>query len=95
MGAAVQRHVREKFSLVNLTGICAGNSDPDGHLVFNQIGQIIVRAVTGGCLFIQISVFIGPGDTPIDKKHIRLVSFGMGDFSELKTPGGRLIVVAA
>jgi hypothetical protein len=95
MGTAIQSHVGEKFGLVNLTGVCAGNSDPDGDLVFNQIGQILVRAVTGGRLFIQISVFIGPGDTPIDKKHIRIVPFGMGDFSKLKTSGCCLIVVAA
>jgi hypothetical protein len=95
MRTAVQSHVREEFGLVNLTGVGAGNSDPDWYPVFNQIGQIIIRAVTRGGLFIQIPVFVGPGDAPIDKKHIRLVPFGMGDFRELETPGRGLNVIAA
>jgi len=47
MGAAVQYHVGIEFCLVNLTGFCTGDSDPDGDFIFDQIGQVIVRAIPG------------------------------------------------
>jgi hypothetical protein len=35
--ACIHGHVREKFCLVNLTSVGAGNSDANGDFVFNQI----------------------------------------------------------
>jgi hypothetical protein len=35
MGGAIEQHVAEKLCLVNLTGICTWQSNPDGDLVFN------------------------------------------------------------
>lgn len=45
MGATVKNHVGEKRCLVNLTGSGTGRSDPDGDLVFDQVGQIVIGTV--------------------------------------------------
>jgi xanthine/CO dehydrogenase XdhC/CoxF family maturation factor len=50
MGAAIQDHVGKEFFLVNLTSIGAGSSDANGHLVFDQVGQVVIGAITGGCV---------------------------------------------
>jgi hypothetical protein len=68
MGAAVQHHVREKVGLVNLTSLGAGNSDPDGHLVIDKIGEIVVGAVPRGRFQIEIPVRIGPHDAAVDQE---------------------------
>jgi hypothetical protein len=43
--AAVQDHVGEESRLVYLTGVGARYSDADLHLVFHEVGQVIIWAV--------------------------------------------------
>ena len=50
MGAPIPDHIGIEFGLVHLTGLGTGDSDPDRDLVFHQIGQIIIGAVSG-CRF--------------------------------------------
>jgi hypothetical protein len=49
MGSAIQDHVGQEFFLVDLTSIGTRNSDANRHLVFDQVGQVVIRAITGGC----------------------------------------------
>ncbi len=55
MRAAFQNHVGEKLCLVNLTILGTGDSDPDRDVILHEIGQIIVRAISGFRLLIKIS----------------------------------------
>jgi len=93
MRTAVQDHIGKEFGLVHLTGLGAGDSDPDGDLLFHQIGQVVVGTVSGRCLYGHISRGIGPLDAVIDKEEMDLVPFGMGDLAELKASGGLLDLV--
>jgi hypothetical protein len=95
MGASIQHHVREEFGLVNLTGLGARNSDSDGHLVVDQIRQIIVGTVSGFGLNAEISLGISPMNAIVDEKQVRLMSFGMGNLGKLETSCGRLVVILA
>ena len=54
MGTPVQNHVGEKFGLVNLTILGAGDSDPDGHGLFHQIGEIVTGGIPGNGLLVQV-----------------------------------------
>ena len=55
MRAALQNHIGEKLCLVNLTILGTGDSDPNRDVVLHEIGQIIVRAISGFRLLIEIS----------------------------------------
>jgi hypothetical protein len=85
MRSTVQDHIGKEFGLVHLTGLGTGDSDPDGDLVFHQIGQIIIRAISSCGFDGHVPSGISPFHPIIDEKQIDLVSFGMGDFTELKT----------
>ena len=75
VGSAVQGHIRKKVCLVYLTGIGARNSDANRDFVFNQIGQIIIRAIIGRCFDIKIAGGIRPQDTIINKEQVDVMSF--------------------
>lgn len=75
MGSTVKNHVRIEVFLVNLTSLGTRNSNADWNLVLDQVWQIIIRAISGRRVDIQISSGISPIHTIVDKKHIRLVSF--------------------
>jgi hypothetical protein len=95
MGAAVQRHVGKKIGLVNLTGIGTGNSDPYGHIVCDQVGQVILGAISGLRFYFQISGFIPPQNGAVDKKQVDRMAFFMGDFGKLETPGSLFVIIVA
>ena len=95
MGAAVKGHVGEEIGLVNLTSFCAGNSDPDKHILFHEIGEIIVGAVACGCFYIEIPFGVGPEHPVVNEEEIHPVFFLTGDLGQLKTPGRLLIVIPA
>jgi hypothetical protein len=75
MGAPIEQHVREKFRLVDLTSFGAWDSNPDGHLVFNQVWQVIIRTVSGWGFHPQVPLGIGPVDAIVNEKNIRWVPF--------------------
>jgi len=75
MGSAVQHHVGEKLRLVNLTSIRTGDSDPDGHFVFDQVWQIVIRTVAGSALHIEIPAGVCPQNTVIIKENIYRMPF--------------------
>ena len=50
MRSTVQYHIGKEFGLVRLTGLGPGDSDPDGDLLFHQIGKAIIRAILGAVL---------------------------------------------
>jgi hypothetical protein len=75
MRATGQNHVGEKLGLVNLTSLCAGDSNPDRDFVFHKIGKIITGTVSGFGFFLKISCGIRPHDTIVDEKQIYLVPF--------------------
>ena len=85
MRSAVQDHIGKEFGLVHLTGLGTGDSDPDGDLIFHQIGKIIIRTIPGYGFDGHVPAGIGPFYPIIDEKQIDLVTFGMGDLTELKT----------
>jgi hypothetical protein len=85
MGSAIQDHIGKKFGLVHLTGLGTGDSDPYGNLVFDQMRQIIIRAIPGGGFHGHVPAGIGPLDPVINEKDIHLVSLRMSDFAELET----------
>jgi hypothetical protein len=85
MRSAVQDHIRKEFGLVHLTGLGTGDSNPDGNLVFHQIGQIIIRAVPRCGFDGHVLRGVSPFHPVINEKDIYLMPFGMSDFSELKT----------
>jgi hypothetical protein len=85
MGCAIEHHVGKEFRLVNLTGICARRSDPDGNLFFEQVRKIVAGAVSGDSLFREIPGVVGPQCAVFDEKDMDIVSFFMGNFGELKT----------
>lgn len=95
MGSTIEDHVGKEIFLVYLTSLGTRNSDPNWNLVFDQIGQIVIRAVTGWCFIIQIPSGICPTNAIVDKENIGLVSLRMSDFGELKTPRCCLIVISA
>ena len=70
----VQNHVGEKFGLVNLTRLDAGNSHPDRHVVFHQIGKIVIGAIAGAGFFIEMPCFVGPHDPAVNKKNVCLMA---------------------
>jgi len=75
MGSSIQNHIGEKLCLVNLTGIGTGDSNSDWNLVFNQVGQIIIRTITGFCFDFKIPLGIRPINAIVNKKQIRLMTF--------------------
>ncbi len=75
MGCTIKKHVRKEFFLVNLTSLGTRNSNANWNLVLDQVWQIIIRAISGWSVDIQISPGISPIHTIVDKKQIRLVSF--------------------
>ena len=95
MGSAVQGHVREKIRLVNLTGICAGSSDAYEHLMFDKVGQEIIRTITCQRFYAEIPRPVSPQDTTVDQKKIYVVALRMSDFGQLKTPGSRPGLISA
>jgi hypothetical protein len=95
MGASIQNHIGEEFGLIHLTGLGAGNSDPDRNFILHQIGQVVIGAIPRGCFDGQISAGIGPFHTIVNKKEIHLMPFGMGDLAKLKTPGGLVDIIFA
>jgi hypothetical protein len=95
MGSAVQGHVREKIRLVNLTGICAGSSDAYEHLMFDKVGQEIIRTITCQRFYAEIPRPVSPQDPTVDQKKIYVMAFGMSDFGQMKTPGRLLGLIFA
>jgi hypothetical protein len=95
MGAPIQNHIGKKFGLVHLTGLGAGNSDPDGDLMLHQIGQIVIGAIARGGFAGQIPGRVGPSDPVVNEKQINLMPLGMGDLAELKTAGGLFHIILA
>jgi hypothetical protein len=95
MRAPIQNHIGEKLGFVHLTGLGAGNSDPDRDLLFHQIGQVIIRAVAGGGFEGQVSAGIGPFYPVVNEKQINRMAFGMGNFTKLKTAGCLVYIVSA
>jgi hypothetical protein len=85
MRSTIQDHIGKEFGLIHLTGLGTGDSNPDGDLVFHQIRQIIIRAISGSGVDSHVPGGIGPFHPIIDEKNIYLMTFGMGDFGELKT----------
>jgi hypothetical protein len=85
MRSPIQDHIGKEFGLVHLTGLGAGDSDPDRNLIFYQIRQIVIRAVLGWGFHRQVSAGIGPVYPIINQKQIDLMPFGMGNFTELET----------
>jgi hypothetical protein len=82
------------FFLVNLTSFGTRDSNSNRDFVFNQIGKIIIRAITRRCFYIQIPLGIRPANPAVDKKEIRFVPLGVGNFGELETPGSGLVIIA-
>jgi hypothetical protein len=95
MRGAVQQHVGEKVGLVNLTGICARRSDPDGNVVFQEVRKIVIRTIPGNGFFIEIQSFVGPSCTFLDKENIDLVPLFVCELGELKTSCSQVDVVFA
>jgi hypothetical protein len=95
MRAAVQDHVGEELRLVNLTSFDAGNSDPDGHFIFDKIGQVVVGTVPGKGFYGHVARFVGPGDSAVDKKQVHIVRLRVSNLCKLKTPGRLLVVILA
>ena len=95
MRTAIQNHVGIKSGLVHLTGLGTGNSDPDGNFLFRQVRQVIPGGIAGYGFLVHVSSLIRPAYPLADKKNVYPVALGMGDFTELKTAGGVLQIVAA
>jgi len=93
MGAAIHHHIGKELCLVNLTGLGARNSDPDGYLVLHQVRQIVVGAIAGPGLCIHVPARIRPHHSVINKENINRMSLGVGDLGELKTPGRTIDLV--
>jgi hypothetical protein len=85
MGSTVEQHIGKELGLVNLTGICARRSDPDGNFVFQEVREIVVRAVPGNGFFLEIPSFVGPQCAVLDKENIDLVTLFVCELGELKT----------
>jgi hypothetical protein len=95
VGAAIQDHVGGKICLVNLTGIGAWNSDSNGNLLFNEIGEVIVWTVPGCRFDTQISFLVRPQYAVIYKKQVHRMLFTVGDLCQLKTTGRRFVFITA
>lgn len=95
MWSSIQDHIRKEFGLVHLTGFGTGYSDPDGYFIFYQIRQIIPRAIPGTGCFVHFPGGIGPFNPVIYKKDIHLMSFGVGDLTELKASGCAIHLILA
>jgi hypothetical protein len=93
MRGAVQQHVGKKFGLVNLTGIGARRSDPNGNVVFQEVREIVIRTIPGNGLFLEIPCFVGPQCTILDKENIDPVPLFVCEFGELKTSCSQVDVV--
>jgi hypothetical protein len=93
MGTTVQYHVGEEFILVDLTSFCTGNSDAYWYFIFDEVLQMIIGTITGSCFLREIPGGICPCHSVIDEENIYRVSFPMGNFCELKTPGCFFIVI--
>jgi hypothetical protein len=85
MWGAIEHHVGKKSGLVNLTGICARGSDPNGNFVFEQVRKIVTGAIPGDSFFREISSVVSPECAIFDEKDMNTVPFFMSDFRELKT----------
>jgi len=95
MRGAVHQHIGEEVGLVHLTSLGARGSDANRDFVFHQVCQMIARTVPGVCFDAEIPVFIRPRHAIINEKDIDSMTFGMGDSGEMKTSGGRSIVIPA
>jgi hypothetical protein len=91
----VESHIVVKFRFIQLAVLGAGSAYSDFHLFFHQVGQVVIGAIAGGCFDAQVPGGIGPHDAAVNEEQIDFVSFGVGDFGELKTPRCCLIVIFA
>ena len=74
-----------EFGLVELAILRAGCADTDLHLVFHQVGQIIVDTVAGHRLLAAVFILHCPINSAVDEKEVDPVAFGVGDLGELET----------
>jgi hypothetical protein len=95
MGCTIQHHIGKKPCLVNLTGICARRSDPNGDFIFLQIRKIVAGTVSGYGLFGKIPSVVGPQGAIVQKKYMYTVPFFMGYFGKLKTSCRCIHIVSA
>jgi hypothetical protein len=95
MGATVQNHVRKEVFLVNLTTLCAGDSDTDRNFIVHQIRQVVIGAIACLGLCIEVSPLIGPEHPVIDEKNVDGVPLLVGNLGELETTRCRLNIITA
>jgi hypothetical protein len=69
VGASVQLHVGPEMGFIDISVFRAGGADAGFNLVFHQIGQVVVRAVTRGGGFPR-SRFLSAQVTPPSMKNI-------------------------
>jgi hypothetical protein len=93
VGATVQNHVGKEVLLVNLTSLGAGDSDTDGHLVLHQIRQVVIGAIAGWGLCVEVAALIGPEHPLVNKKDVDAVPLLVGNLGELETTRRRLNVI--
>ena len=77
MWSTIEQHIGKELGLVNLTSIRARRSNPYRDLVFNQIGKIIIRTISGYGLFFEIPRVVGPQRAILNEKYVNVVSFLM------------------
>ena len=75
MWSAVEQHIGKELGLVNLTGICAWRSNSYRDLVFHQIGEIIIRTISGYGLFFEVPRVVGPQRAILNEKYVNVMSF--------------------
>ena len=95
MWSSIQDHIVEKFRLVNLTSVRAWNSDPYGDLLFDQIWQVIVRAITCDGLHGKITCFVRPGDATVNEEKIAIMSLCVGNLGKLEASGCSFVIILA
>jgi hypothetical protein len=95
MGPTVQLHVGEEFGFVHTAIFRTGRAYADFDLVFHQVGQVVVGAVSGDGLDAEVPVFVSPRHAIVNEKHIHMMALGMGNLRELTAAGQGFVVILA
>jgi hypothetical protein len=95
MGTTIQLHVREELRFIHFAILGAGSAQANQHFVFDKVGQVIIGAIPGGGLLVEVPGLVRPGHSPIDEEEIHLMTFRMSDLCELKAPRCSFIVILA
>ena len=71
----IEDHVVEKPSLVNLTSLGAGDSDPNRDFILHEIRKEVIGAVASDGFLVHVPCLVRPRHPSVDEEEVHRVPF--------------------